>query len=108
MLAAERDFNKQADHIANVALRDNSDANVLIHESWTKAVSEQHNLLLYVDGGFWPSESRAAAAWVLYCLSKDGAVPLGFQAALLHSQKTSFTAEFTALGPAIDLINQML
>ena len=103
----KREFNKQADHIANLALQHNSPANVVFLEAWKQAIDESHHIIIFADGGYWASLDRAAGAWIAYGLNPNGsAVLLAFQATVLDALKTSFAAEVIAIASAFDFLSQ--
>lgn len=83
-----RAFNKQADHIANLALLHNEPARFIDEAALAVALSGDFSLLFYVDGAFWPADYRAAGAWILYGFREGTFELLAFQAVLLHGQKS--------------------
>ena len=99
-----REFNKQADHIANVTLDTQQGQYYCDKEVMRGAKIARVNVFICSDGGYRSSISCSVGAFIIYVLFQDCTRPVAAQGFILKSHSGSFSAEAVALETAASFL----
>ena len=104
-----RDFNQQADHIANVTLDTQSGQYYCDKTVMREAKEAKANFLIFSDGGYRSSIPCSVGAYIIYAVFDNYTRPVVAQGIILRGYTGSFPAEAVALETAAsNLISWLL
>ena len=94
-----RDFNQQADHIANVTLDRQSGQYYCDKKVMREAKEAKANFLIFSDGGYRSSIPCSVGAYIIYAVFDNYTRPVVAQGIIIRGYSGSLPAEAVALEP---------
>ena len=99
-----RDFNQQADHIANVTLDTQKGQFYCDKEALREAKARSANISIFSDGGYRSSIPCSVGAFLVLAVYNDQTCFLAGQGFILDGYTGSFPAETVALETAVSFL----
>ena len=101
----EREWNQQADFLANLAMDSNSPRRFINHHAATRLSSG--NVLVFSDGGLRRANMVASSGWIAFLPEGESATTLAYESLPLTGVRSAFFAEMIGLDRATSFFDQL-